>query len=596
METTHETGAVADVDLDAVRARYRAERDRRIRPEGSGQYAFTDAGRFAEYGADPWTPEITPREALEDEVDLTILGAGFGGLIAGAFARKAGIEKIRYVDAAGDFGGTWYWNRYPGLACDIESYIYLPMLEEVGGMPSRKFAPGEEIRQHALAMVRHFDLGQDALFQTEVTSLRWNDETERWTVHTSRGDAFSSRYVVISSGPLQRPKLPAIPGIEKFTGHAFHTSRWDYEYTGGGPDGGLDRLADKRVAVVGTGATGLQITPQLARYARELLVVQRTPSTVDVRDDAETDEEWWNALEPGWQRERRNNFVDIVHGHGAEVNLVGGSWTDTAPARGMRRLIASGFTEDPLYAFEAADYEKMEELRQRVADLVDDPATAAALQPWYRQMCKRPGFSDEYLQTFNRPDVTLIDTEGQGIEEFTENGFVANGVEHPVDLVVFATGYELNFDPATRAGVDIRGRGGLPLSEYWADGMRTLHGWITRGFPNLLQMGVLQNAHSANYTHILEDQAAHFSTVLAEAERRGGVLIEPTEEAETSWVELIRAQATGEEEFLRECTPGYYNAEGTPAAVQTFGGGPSEFARVLSAWLDSNGIEDVLGR
>lgn len=591
---TDERSGQPAVDLDAVRARYRAERDKRIRPDGTTQYAFVTDDRFAKYGADPWTPELVERAERHDEVDLTIVGAGFGGLVAGAFARKAGVDKIRYIDTAGDFGGTWYWNRYPGLTCDVESYIYLPMLEEVGGMPSRKFVPGEEIRQHALAMARKFDLRRDALFQTEVTSLRWDDEVGRWSVETSRGDAFSSRYVLISSGPFQRPKLPRIPGIDKFEGHAFHTSRWDYDFTGGDPTGGLEGLADKRVAIVGTGATGLQVVPEVAKYAKELLVVQRTPSTVDVRGDEPTDEEWWASLEPGWQKRRRENFVSIVHGQGAEENMVGGSWTDIAPARGMRRFAESGFAGDPALTFELADYEKMAELRQRAVDLVDDPETASALQPWYRHMCKRPGFSDHYLQAFNLPHVRLVDTQGKGIESFTPSGFVVDEVEHEVDVIIFATGFELNFDAATRAGVDIRGRGDLPLGERWADGMRTLHGWTTREFPNLLHMGLLQNAFSVNYTHILEDQAKHIFKVVAEAERRGDVLVEPTEEAENSWVAVIRAQDPSGAEFQAECTPSYTNEEGQPRPVEVFAGDPAVFAKLLDEWFESGGLEDVL--
>ncbi|SEB64865.1 flavin-containing monooxygenase [Rhodococcus koreensis] len=594
MTQTHEPLSDTAVALEAVRARYRAERDKRIRPDGTEQYAFVTEGKLSRYGADPWTPEVAERPARHDVVDLTIIGAGFGGLLAGAFARKAGIEKIRYIDVAGDFGGTWYWNRYPGLTCDVESYLYLPMLEEIGTKPSRKFAPGEEIRQHALAIAERFDLRRDTLFQTEVTSLRWNDDEERWEVETSRDDSFASRYVLISSGPFQRPKLPRIPGIESFEGHAFHTSRWDYAYTGGDHTGGLDGLADKRVAVVGTGATGLQVVPEVAKYAKELFVVQRTPSAIDVRGDAPTDDEWWNSLKPGWQRRRRDNWIDFVHGMGADENIVGGAWTDLATVRGMRRLVETGFASDPALTMELADYEKMEELRQRVVDLVDDSETAAALQPWYRQMCKRPGFSDHYLQVFNQPNVSLVDTDGRGIDSFTPEGFVVDGVEHQVDVIIFATGYELNFDAATRAGVDIRGRGGVSLTERWSDGMRTLHGWVAREFPNLLQMGLLQNAFSFNFTHVLEDQAEHIGAVLAESEHRGDVLIEPTEEAENEWVAVIHGQDTAGLEFQAECTPSYTNEEGKPSRAEAYTAGPTAFRQLLADWWANGGLEQVL--
>lgn len=595
MTQTQQPSTDNAVDLDAIRARYRLERDKRLRPEGDAQYLFTDAGEFADFGKDPWVGEPESRDTVHDEVDVTILGTGFGGITAGAFMRKAGLGKIRFVDGAGDFGGTWYWNRYPGLTCDVESYIYMPLLEEVGTMPSRKYAPGEEIRQHAINLAKHFDLYRDVLFQTEITALHWSDELERWSVRTNRGDEFTSRYVIVSSGPLQRPKLPILPGVREFGGHMFHTSRWDYDYTGGDASGGLHGLADKRVAVIGTGATGLQVVPQVARDAKEVFVVQRTPSTVDVRGDEPTDKEWWDSLEPGWQRRRRENFFDIVHGAGAEENMVGSGWTDIGPVRGMRRLVESGFTEDPNLAFELGDYEKMEELRARVARIVDDPETSAALQPWYRHMCKRPGFSDLYLEAFNQDNVTLVDSHGQGIERFTEAGFVIQGVEYPVDVIIFATGYELNVDPATRAGVDIRGRGGMPLGEYWSDGLRTLHGWVSRGFPNLLHMGVTQNAHGVNFTHILEEQAEHLSVVVAEAEKRGDVLLEPTQEAEDKWVTFVHERRIDSYSFNAECTPGYYNAEGKPKKVtEWFDGGPVEFRTLLQEWRESGGFDDVL--
>lgn len=586
----------ADIDLDALRARYRLERDKRIRSEGTKQFAYIDAGEFADFGGDPWSDGVKPRETVHDEVEVTILGAGFGGLVAAAYLRKAGLKKIRNVDSAADFGGTWYWNRYPGVACDIESYIYLPLLEEVGTMPSRKYAPGEEIRQHAMNLAKHFDLYRDALFQTEITAVDWDDENQLWTVKTNRGDEYKSRYVILSSGPFSRPKLPNLPGVHDFAGRMMHTSRWDYGFTGGDSSGGLDELADKRVALIGTGATSIQLVPHLARDAKELFVIQRTPSSVDVRGDKETDNVWWESLSPGWQRRRRDNFIAHVQGTGAEENLVGDAWTDIGPVRGMQRLVQSGFAAEPMRTFELADAEKMEEIRERVTDIVNDPATAAALQPWFRHLCKRPAFSDTYLQAFNQDNVTLVDSEGQGVERITERGLVVQGVEYPVDVIIFATGYESNFDIAARAGVAISGRDGLSLGEYWSDGLHTLHGVASRWFPNLLHMGLTQNAYSFNFTHVLEDQAAHLSAIVAEAELRGGAVIEPTEDAQSSWVAFIRAQdVSAGEEFNADCTPGYYNAEGEPAKrTEIFTGGSVAFEGILQQWRESGGMDEIL--
>ncbi|MBB3665578.1 cation diffusion facilitator CzcD-associated flavoprotein CzcO [Prauserella sediminis] len=594
-QRTPDPGPWQPDDLEAIREKYRIERERRLRPDGVAQYQ-KPVGDLAEYADDPWSEPLAEREPVTDEVDAVILGSGFGGLTSAANLRKAGLGRIRLVDAAGGVGGTWYWNRYPGVACDIDASIYLPLLEEIGGMPSRKYAPGHEIRRHAERIAEHFDLYQDALFQTQVTSLHWDDELSRWRVGTDRGDAFTARYAVVSSGPFNNPKLPGIPGLEEFGGHAFHTSRWDYEFTGGDEKTReYPGLAGKRVALIGTGATAVQIVPTIATSCAELLVVQRTPSAVDIRGDRETDGEWWARMtaQPGWQRARQDNFLALVSGAHADEDLIGDQWTDSATARGRQRLM-SGTGEDVATAMELADHQKMSEIRARVADIVADPDTAAALQPWYRQMCKRPCFSDVYLQAFNRDNVRLVDTKGRGVDRITETALVVDGVEHPVDVIVFATGFEVEADPIVRAGADILGRKGLPLAEYWADGLRTLHGWVSREFPNLFQLGSTQNAVSFNFAHNLQEQSENLAAVVAEAERRG-VLVEPTAKAEQAWIDTIHARRIDMSAFQAECTPGYYNLEGQPPkSTNHFGGGAMEFAELVRAWRSNGGMDDVL--
>ncbi|MFP5071152.1 flavin-containing monooxygenase [Pseudonocardia nantongensis] len=594
--TDTSTGDPTASDMDGLRERYRYERDRRIRADGTAQYRAT-TGEFGYYADDPWS-SATERAARTDHVDALVVGGGFGGLTAAARLRDAGLERIRIVDTAGDVGGTWYWNRYPGIACDIESSIYLPMLEEIGTMPSRKYPPGEEIRGHARAIAERFDLYRDALFGTGITSLAWDDDAGHWRVRTDRGDDMSARYVVVSSGPFNRPKLPGIPGIEDFTGHTFHTSRWDFGWTGGDATGGLDRIGGKRIAVIGTGATAIQCVPHLAEGAEHLYVVQRTPSAVDTRDDAPYDERWWTSLQPGWQRRRREDFLHRMNMHPpllGDDDGVADRWTDTAPIRGVRRYARTRDTESLAEALEIADAEKMDELRARVDAVVEDPATAAALKPWYRQMCKRPTFSDRYLQAFNRENVTLLDTGGQGVERITADALVVGGTEYPVDAIVFATGFELGADPATRAGADVRGRDGLPLARRWSDGLHTLHGWVSRGFPNLFHVGALQNSASVNFAHVLEEQASHIAAVVGEAGRRGASVVEPSAESEDAWVATIRERAVDQQGFLAECTPGYYNFEGRPRKRnEQFGGGPVEFHEVLRSWRDG-GMSDVLG-
>ncbi|WP_026328516.1 flavin-containing monooxygenase [Streptomyces sulphureus] len=589
---------VSEEELSVLRARYRAERDRRVRPEGNQQYQRAE-GEFGYYAADPYAdPEFT-REPLEDRVEAAIVGGGFGGLLAGARLRQAGVESIRVLEEGGDFGGTWYWNRYPGIHCDIESYIYMPLLEEVGYVPQWKYAPGEEIRQHAQAIGRTFDLYRDACFQTRVTELRWDDAESEWIVTTDRGDRMRARYVVTASGTLSQAKLPGIPGIETFKGHTFHTSRWDYAYTGGDADGNLHKLADKRVALIGTGATAIQVVPHLGADAAELFVFQRTPSTVDVRANRPTDPAWASSLAPGWQRERRENFLTLVAGGAVEEDLVADSWTSSArlhqsllPSDGYRDVAP----EERERALEVADFHKMNEIRSRVDALVADPETAELLKPWYRYMCKRPTFSDHYLQTFNRPNVTLVDTaDTHGVERLTETGVVVGGREYEVDCIIFSTGFEVGVSGITSGRLPVHGRNGLPLGEAWREGPRTLHGFYSHGFPNLFQLGPLQNASSVNFVHVLDEQASHVAEVVAAARRSGALRVEPSREAEAEWLATIREKAADLYKFHAECTPGYYNNEGRPRQrSESFGDGPVAFHALLRQWRTWGGLDEVL--
>jgi cation diffusion facilitator CzcD-associated flavoprotein CzcO len=577
-------------DPEALREKYRAERDRRVRPDGSAQYRRVD-GKFGYYADDPYADTTFTREPLRDRVDAVVVGGGLGGLLAAARLRQAGVEDIRVIDKAGDFGGTWYWNRYPGIHCDIESYIYLPLLEEVGYVPRWKYAPGEEIRQHTRAIGRKFDLYRDACFQTQVTELRWDEEQAEWHVSTDRGDRMRARYVVVSSGTLSQPKLPGIPGIETFAGHTFHTSRWDYGYTGGDATGGLDGLADKRVAVIGTGATAIQVVPYVGRDAGHLYVFQRTPSSVDVRANRPTDARWAESLTPGWQRRRMENFLTVVHGDGADEDLVSDSWTHSA--RLLSNLIRKNVAAD---LEELGDFQKMNEVRARVAAVVEDPATAELLKPWYRYACKRPTFSDDYLQTFNRPNVTLVDTADHGgVSRMTEKAIVVGDTEYPVDCVIFATGFEVGVSGVVSGKLPVHGRDGVPLLAHWRNGPRTLHGFYSDGFPNLFHLGPLQNASSVNFVHILEEQATHIAAVVGQARARGARYIEPSAAAVDAWAATIQAKAADLHRFLAECTPGYYNNEGMPPRAHggPYGDGPVAFHEMLRNWR-AEGMNDVM--
>jgi cyclohexanone monooxygenase len=531
-----------------------------------------------------------------DDVEAAIIGGGFGGLLMGARLREAGFQRIRVVESAGDFGGTWYWNRYPGAMCDVESYVYLPLLEELGYMPRHKYSFAPEILEHSRNIARHYRLYDDALLQTTITELRWDEEVKRWRISTSRGDAFTAQYVAMACGPLNRPKLPGIPGINAFKGHTFHTSRWDYAYTGGDSSGGLAKLADKRVGIIGTGATAIQCVPHLGEWAKQLYVFQRTPSSVDVRNNAETDSAWAGALQPGWQKERRDNFNTLVSGGDADVDLVHDGWTDIfrnltghAAKEASRKLGRRLTGEERAEVMQIADYRKMNQVRSRVDVLVRDPGVAAKLKPWYRQFCKRPCFHDEYLQTFNRPNVALVDTNGRGVERLTEHGVIANGREYDVDCLIFATGFEVGTSYTRRVGYDIVGRDGVTLSQHWADGLRTLHGLTSHGFPNCFFLGFTQTAITISVPQALNEQANHVAYIVSEAKKRGADALEPTPEAEQAYVDEVRSLARMGQRFYSECTPGYYNSEGAAGNRQGFfsdmyGAGPLRFFELLAAW------------
>ncbi|HUO11708.1 MAG TPA: NAD(P)/FAD-dependent oxidoreductase, partial [Caulobacteraceae bacterium] len=584
-----------EFDPDALHEKYLAERDKRLREDGIDQYVEVTA-EFSHFVDDPYVEPGFTRDPVFDHVEVAVIGGGFGGLLAGARLREAGVERIRVVESGGDFGGTWYWNRYPGAMCDVESYVYLPLLEELGYVPKHKYSFAPEILEHSRNIATHYRLYDDALLQTTITDMRWDEAGSRWVISTSRGDRFTAQYVAMANGPLNRPKLPGIPGINEFHGHTFHTSRWDYRYTGGDSSGGLTKLADKRLGIIGTGATAIQCVPHLGEWAKQLYVFQRTPSSVDVRNNAETDPAWAASLRPGWQKERRDNFNTLVSGGDADVDLVHDGWTDifrnltgNAAKQASRKLGRRLTGEERAEVMQIADYRKMNQVRSRVDQLVKDPAIAAKLKPWYRQFCKRPCFHDEYLQTFNRPNVELVDTNGRGVERLTERGVVVDGREYEVDCLIFATGFEVGTSYTRRAGYDIVGRGGLTLSEHWADGLRTLHGLTSHGFPNCFFLGFTQTAITISVPQALNEQANHLAYMVSQARARGAAVLEPTAEAEQAYVDEVRSLARMGQRFYAECTPGYYNSEGRASNRQGFfsdmyGAGPLRFFEVLAGW------------
>ncbi len=593
------TPAELGFDPAELRRKYAEERQRRLRSDGNNQYQEV-TGRYEHYNTDPYVEPGFTRPALHEELDAVIIGGGFGGLLAAARLQKAGVTTMRIIEKAGDFGGTWYWNRYPGAQCDIESYVYLPLLEETGYMPKEKYSFAPEIFAHAQRIGRHFKLYERVCFQTQVREARWDDGDGRWTITTDRNDVFKARFVIMSSGPLNRPKLPAIPGIERFKGHTFHTSRWDYAYTGGATTGGLDKLKDKRVGIIGTGATAIQSVPHLGEHAKQLYVFQRTPSSVDERGNKPTDPEWVRTLRPGWQDYRNTNFCSILAGLPVEEDLVGDKWTSLF--KKLSELLAnkdnSTLSGEGMAALsEIADFQKMNEIRDRVSTTVSDPTTAEALKPWYGQWCKRPTFNDEYLPTFNRPNVTLVDTRGRGVERVTERAVVVDGVEYEVDCLIYATGFEVGTAYTRRAEFEVYGRDGLSLTDYWAGGMRTFHGFLSHGFPNCFHMGLTQTGLAPNFTYMLNGQATHIAHIIAQMGVRKATSVEPTPEAEAEWVTLLTGP-TFMTEYQNACTPGYYNGEGNNEGqgfieVQ-YPEGAVPFYDMLAAWREQGDFEGLI--
>ncbi|HVA42837.1 MAG TPA: NAD(P)/FAD-dependent oxidoreductase [Acidimicrobiales bacterium] len=589
------------VDKEALKVKYREERDKRLRPDGSAQYQRL-TGRFAHYSVDPYTP-LVERDPVTDHVTFAFIGGGFAGLVTGARLKEAGIEDVRILDKAGDFGGTWYWNRYPGAQCDTASFVYMPLLEETGHMPTEKYAHAPEILDHCQRIGKQYGLYDLALFHTEVTDLEWQEGESRWLVSTNRGDRFTASFIGMGTGPLHVAKLPGLPGIEDFEGHSFHTSRWDYDYTGGDPfDAPMDKLADKRVAIIGTGATSVQCVPHLARSCQELYVFQRTPSSVDVRDNRPTDPEWFAEINtPGWQQRWLENFTANQSGGAAEDDLVQDGWTDLA-RRVRSRILAlptEGLTPQKMMeAFEDSDFEKMEEIRARVDSIVTDPETAAGLKAWYRQLCKRPCFHDEYLQAYNTPGTHLVHTDGQGVERITPTGVVALGREYQVDCIIYASGFEVGSEYTSRAGFDLTGVGGRKLSEHWDEGMRTMHGVYSHGFPNAFIVQPTQGANLiSNVPHNLTESGRTIAAVVRHAVEGGCSRVEVTAEAEQAWIDLLLS-GPGMMLGSPDCTPGYYNNEGQdpgPRARFNVGYpfGAMAFFSYLADWRSSGAFEGL---
>lgn len=589
-------------DAQQLARKYAEERNKRIRAHGAGQYIPIDIGSETE--ADPFTKTI-PREPIMKTTEVALIGAGFAGLLSAVHLMKEGVDDVTVIDKAADFGGTWYWNRYPGIACDTDSYLYMPLLEETGYVPSMRYSPGDEILDYAKSIAKHYNLYESAVFQARVMGVAWDDTALRWAVHTDRGDEVFARHVVLATGGiLHRPKLPGIPGLEKFKGHSFHSSRWNFDVTGGDSRGNLDKLKDKRVAIIGTGPTALQALPHVANSAQQTYLVQRTPTIVLPRDNGPTDEEWFVGQEQGWQEKRWANFEAQMLGIPVDEKIVEDEWTRVWSIP-VLEVPEDGSTPDMdayMRTVEENDIAQMERARARIDELIDDPALAERLKPWYATHCKRPGFNDEYLQSFNRPNVHLLDTDGKGADAITENGIVVDGEEYEVDIIVYATGFEAVVTPDRSGGFDVIGCNGSTLAEAWQQRVRSVHGIQTHGFPNMYIVGGLrQTAVTVNNTYAFTYQARHVAKSIAQLRDDGVLKLDVTETAVQEWCDVMdeKVGLVFNAEAVQACTPGYFNNEGDfdaatgnfehgrPIWVDAYGGGTFEYQQLLTKWRES---------
>jgi cation diffusion facilitator CzcD-associated flavoprotein CzcO len=589
-----------DMSPEELRERYKVEREKRLRIDGEDQY-LEPTGRFAHLTEDPYV-EQTYRTPRTEEVTVAIIGGGFAGLTTGARLKEAGIEDIILIEGGGDVGGVWYWNRYPGAMCDTAAMVYLPLLEETKYFPTEKYVQGYEIHAHAQRIATTFGLYDNALLSTKVDEIAWDENISRWIIKTNRGDELKAQFVAMGTGPMHNPKLPGIPGIEDFQGHMFHTARWDYDYTGGDRSGEpLNGLSDKRVGIIGTGATAVQCIPHLSATAGDLFVFQRTPSSVDERNNRPLTTEDFIDLQPEWQREWLNNFATLQSGGFADKDLVKDGWTDIAIR--IRDRIVESLQDQPgadlhdvwLEAFGDSDDEKMNEIRSRIETIVTDNSIAEDLKPWYRQLCKRPCFHDQYLQSFNNSNTHLIDTDGKGVERIDESGVWVNGEHFELDCIVLASGFEVHI--VHSAHYETYGRNGKSLTDHWESGMKSLHGINVHGFPNLFILGLAQGGSLvANVTHNFSESALAITEMIRGCINNGYNSLEPTVEAERKWVDSLEVQDRG---FLAHCTPGYYNNEGHPTSdgdlftTARYPEGSVAFFNYLSDWANSGKFEGL---
>lgn len=490
--------------------------------------------------------------------------------------------------------------QFAGAQCDIESYIYLPLLEELGYVPTEKYARTTEIHKHIEMLVTRYSLKEKTIFQTEAKSMTWDENVLSWKTETNRGDHFTSKFAITATGILHKIKLPGLEGMELFAGKSFHTSRWDYGVTGGDVNGNLSKLADKRVGVIGTGATAVQMLPHLAKASKHVYVFQRTPSTINVRNNKPTPPNFCQNLKSGWQQYRMENFNDRISNCRQKEDLVNDGWTLNPATSILGKADACTDQAKLGQMMMMADFQLMERIRARVDELVEDKETAEKLKPWFSSMCKRPCFHDEYLSLFNRDNVQLVDTNGKGVDRVSQAGVIVDGVEYPVDVLIYSTGFEVTTAYQRRSGITVTGRDGLILDDKWKKGPSSFHGFQTHGFPNYFFFGTTQSGVSANFMYTLTHQSMHTAYIISECKKKDIKAVEASKEAEGQWVNDILRGSAPMLQYFTQCTPGYFNGEGmvgkhpeVSGQTAVYGQGASAWGKLLEDWRADGKMEGL---
>ncbi|MCE2391865.1 MAG: NAD(P)/FAD-dependent oxidoreductase [Proteobacteria bacterium] len=510
------------------------------------------------------------------EVDVVVAGAGFGGLYALYRLRGLGLE-VQVYEAGSDIGGTWYWNRYPGARCDVESlaysYAFSRELEEDWDW-SERYASQPEILEYAHHVAERFDLRRDIQLETRVVSAVYDEARGRWTVRTDRGEEVSAQFCVMATGCLSARNIPDFPGLDRYSGRCFHTGDW--------PEEGVE-LEGRRVGIIGSGSTAIQAIPILAEQAGELFVFQRTPNfSMPARN---------TPMDPDYQKRAkasypafREPFVSGMFGLDFHPNdRLGASaspeernevFEERWRAGGLG--VVGAFAD--LFVDEEVNEAAAEFIRGKIRETVHDPEVAELLCPDTPVGCKRPCADTNYFETYNRPNVTLVDIRNAPVEEITETGLRTGGRHYELDCIVFATGFAAMTGALLR--IDIRGRDGVKLAEKWAEGPKTYLGLGVEGFPNLFTItGPGSPSVLANMIPGIEQHVNWIADCMVYMRERGLRRIEATPEAEAAWVEHVNQIA--DRTIYPTCNSWYVGANipGKPRVFMPYLGFPRYVAK-----------------